>query len=76
MLFCVILLARVKRGWPVLRQTLLVAGGGTLIATIVLWWPSPPGIFLSQWLNPAIAVIIPVVGYGFASRAGVSAREH
>ncbi len=68
-LLCLILLSRLKRVWPVLWRTLLVAGVGTVIAIVVLFWPSPPGVYASQYLNPAMVALILIVGYWFASRA-------
>lgn len=71
-LLCVIFLTRLKRDiWPILWRTLLVAGLAAAIAITVLFWQSPPGVNASQYLNPAMAVIILVVGYWFASSAGI-----
>ena len=70
-LLCLIFLGRIKGG-PILWRTLLVAGAAITIASLVLFWPSPPGVYASQYLNPAMLVIILVVGYWFASRAKTS----
>ena len=68
-LLCLIFLGRLGDAWSAFWRTLLVAGIGAAIASLVLLWPSPPGIYASQYLNPAMLVIILVVGYWFASRA-------
>ena len=74
-LLCLVSLSRVKRVWPVLWRTLLVAGAGAAIAMVVLFWPSPPGVYASQYLNPALGAIILMGGYWFASRARAPERQ-
>ena len=74
-LLCLVLLSRVKRVWPVLWRTLLVAGAGAAIAIVVQLWPSPPGVYVSPYLNPALGAIILLGGYWFASRARVPELE-
>ncbi len=74
-LLSLVLLSRLKRVWPVLWRTLLVASAGAAIDIVVLFWPSPPGVYASQYLNTAMVVIILIVGYWFASQASLPELE-